>query len=128
MSAILTVDSFYEVARQGKLVGLVCPSGHATVPPRRTCLVCSSADLEVKQLSGKGRIRSWTEVFVKSKEFPIDTPYLLAIVELNEGGKLLGVVDEKPSSNLVEGTSVKVEFREVVKGDKWPRIFFRPEE
>ena len=81
-------------------MGLVCPSGHATVPPRRTCLVCSSANLEVKQLSGKGKILSHTEVFVKSKEFPIATPYLLAIVKLNEGGKLLGIVDEKAGFQL----------------------------
>ena len=79
----------------GKLIGLVCSSGHVTVPPRSTCQSCSSEVLEEIQLSGKGKVVSFTEVFVKSKEFPIETPYVLALVRLLEGGKLLGVLDEE---------------------------------
>jgi len=124
---MLTVESFYENARSGKLVGLVCPSGHATVPPKNTCLACGSSMLEVKQLSGRGKILSFTEVFVKSKEYPVDTPYVLALVRLNEGGKLLGVLEQKPSTKEIDGLEVRVEFRQVLPDEKWPRIFFRLE-
>jgi uncharacterized OB-fold protein len=123
---MLTVESFYEYARQGKLKGLVCASGHTTLPPKNTCRVCGSSTLEWKELSGNGKVTSFSEVFVKSKEFPVDTPYLLALVELNEGGKLLGVLDAQDEQII--GLSVRVEFREIIQGDKWPRIFFRPDE
>jgi uncharacterized OB-fold protein len=125
---MLTVESFYDNARRGKLMGLVCPSGHLTVPPKNNCRVCSSSTLELKQLSGKGKILSFTEVFVKSKEFPVETPYILALVQLDEGGKLLGVLTQNPSSKTVDGASVQVEFKKIIPQDKWPRIFFRLEE
>ena len=122
MSEILTVDSFYEFALQGKLLGLQCDSAHISVPPRRSCRVCRSTNLNKIELSGSGKIVSWTEVFVKSKEFPVSTPYFLALVELEEGGNLMGIVDG-PSSSLKFGTVVSVIFRRLNEKD-WPRIFF----
>jgi uncharacterized OB-fold protein len=107
-------------------MGLICPSGHVTVPPKNTCAVCGSLALEVKELSGKGKILSFTEVFVKSKEFPVETPYTLALVNLVEGGKLLGVMSQNPGIQTVEGASVQLEFKEIIQGDRWPRIFFHP--
>jgi uncharacterized OB-fold protein len=124
MSEILTADSFYDHGRKGKLMGLKCRSGHVTVPPRMSCQVCRSSDLEVTQLSGKGKVISFTEVFVKSKEFPIDTPYTLALVQLVEGGKLLGVVDSLSSRSVTQEAPVKIEFRQLGDKPEWPRIFF----
>ncbi|HZW55894.1 MAG TPA: OB-fold domain-containing protein [Nitrososphaerales archaeon] len=88
----LTVESFYQGGKNGKLLGLECIAGHVTVPPRRSCLVCNSLELKVVELSGRATIVATTEVYSKSKEFPIEAPYLLALAKLEEGGSLLGVV------------------------------------
>lgn len=119
----LTVDRFYEQFRVGKLLGLKCESGHITVPPRRSCRVCRSLNLEVVELSRKGQIVSFTDVHVKSRDFPVNTPYVLAIVRLNDGGNLLGVVNGSESA-LAYGSSVSVKAVDVGEGEKWPRIFF----
>ncbi|MCL5068794.1 MAG: OB-fold domain-containing protein [Thaumarchaeota archaeon] len=121
----LTIDKFYELGRSGNLVGLVCDQGHVTIPPRASCRLCDSLKLKSKYLSGKGKIVSFTQVYVKTKEFPINTPYTLALVRLEEGGNLLGVVDPIPS-NLSKDTTVYVKFKDAGEQVKWPRIFFEP--
>ncbi len=126
MTQLLTIDQFYENARRGTLTGLKCSSGHMIVPPRRACQTCGSEILTQTTLSGRGEIISFTEVYVKSKEFPLETPYVLAIVRLLEGGNLLGIVDRGSDFNLKQGTNVHVEFRQINKTDRWPRIFFVP--
>ncbi|MDA4131454.1 MAG: Zn-ribbon domain-containing OB-fold protein [Thaumarchaeota archaeon] len=121
---MITVDSFYQFGRKGRLMGLECDSGHVIVPPRRSCPTCSSTTLEVRELSKKGAIISFTEVFVKSKEFPIDTPYVLALVQLVEGGRILGVVENPLDRKLALDLMVRIEFRKPNGNDAWPRIFF----
>lgn len=121
----LTVDRFYRLAREGKLVGLRCEQGHFTVPPRPSCRVCLSMKLETTELSGKGQVISFTEVYVKSKDFPLETPYILALVRLEEGGNLLGVFNGT-MSQLSYGTEVQAKFRNARENDRWPRIFFEP--
>lgn len=76
------------------------------------------------KLSGRGIIQSYTEVAVKTKEFPIDTPYTLAMVRLEEGGNLIGVVRSQ-ASRIGHGVPVSVRFEDPPNSkEKWPRIFF----
>lgn len=121
----LTVEAFYsEATKRGVLLGLRCINGHVTVPPRHTCRICHSAQLSVVELSGEGRIISLTVVHTKSKEFPLETPYVLGLVQLEEGGTLLGIVNDAASRI---GSRVRVRFKKLSPDDKaesWPRIFF----
>ena len=119
----ITVDYFYEQGRRGILVGLECELGHVTVPPRHSCRVCHSNNLKARELSGRGEIISFTEVNVKAKEFPVDTPYVLGLVQLEEGGNLIGVVSG-PRSGIKRGSKVLVKFQDAQIKGKWPRIFF----
>lgn len=123
---MLTVDRFYESGKRGTLIGLKCSSGHVTVPPRSTCQTCDSENLVEASLSGIGEIVSFSEVYVKSREFPLETPYVLALARLQEGGNLLGVIDSKFGIDSKQGAKVRVEFRQLNDKDRWPRIFFVP--
>lgn len=122
MAERLTVDSFYENGRNGKLVGLKCQAGHITVPPRRSCRLCHSTNLETVELSGNAEVVSYSEINVKAKDFPINTPYTLALVKLHEGGNLLGVIRGQ-TVGLKHGAKVTVKFTDL-NNEKWPRIFF----
>jgi uncharacterized OB-fold protein len=118
----LTTEEFYsEASRSGTVLGLKCDKGHVTVPPRHSCRLCNSTVLKLEQLSGYGTIISFTEVYVKSKDFPLETPYTLALVRLEEGGNLLGVADKKVKSS---GEKVKVNFRSIRGVNDKPTIFF----
>jgi uncharacterized OB-fold protein len=122
----LTVEAFYSEGKNGVLKGLRCKEGHVTVPPMHSCRICGSEELTLTQLSGRGTISSFTEVYSKSKEFPLETPYTLALVTLEEGGNLLGVIKSKPEMGL----AVRVKFETVEASTKLihekdrPRIFF----
>jgi uncharacterized OB-fold protein len=119
----LTVDQFYsEGNKSGKLLGLMCENGHVTVPPRHSCRVCNSAKLKVKELKGVGTVVSYTEVYAKSKEFPLATPYTLVLVQLEEGGNLLGVLDCKTA--VQTGSKARVKFKSIRNESLNPTIFF----
>jgi uncharacterized protein len=124
---VLTVDTFYSEGAKGRLLGVKCEQGHVSVPPRTSCEVCGSRNVSATKLSGRGEVISFTEVFSKARDFPLDTPYVLALLRLQEGGKLLGVADN-PAKNVAHGTKVKVEFRRIKSDGEsaWPRIFFVP--
>jgi len=121
MILTLTDESFYNSGSEGKLLGLKCDSGHVTVPPRKICLTCGSSQLETIELSGRGKIQSFTQVFAKSRDFPVKTPYTLCLVELDEGGKLLGILDSSVEPR--HGSNVLIRFRKIEETG-WPRIFF----
>ena len=122
MTETLTVARFYsEGKNSGKVLGLICDRGHTTAPPRHSCRVCNSTQLKVKELTGYGKVVSFTEVYAKSKDFPLATPYTLAFVELAEGGNLLGILDEKVTHL---GAKVKVSFRIIRNDSNQPTIFF----
>ncbi len=123
LGELLTVDEFYDAAAQGKLLGLKCGSGHVTVPPRRSCRICGSKALKKIKLSGRGSVLSFTGVFVKSREFPIEVPYTLALVQLEEGGNLMGIVEKPSERNIAYGSQVTAKFQRLADGE-WPRIFF----
>lgn len=72
------------------------------------------------ELSGYGRVVEYTEVHSKSKDFPLETPYNLALVKLDEGPSLLGILELKPQ---VDDARVRVRFRTLNETER-PRIFF----
>lgn len=136
MGQELTVNDFYREAKEGKILGLKCDLGHITIPPRYSCRVCQSPKLEIVRLSGKGKIINYTEVYAKSRDFPLDAPYTLALVRLAEGGNLFGTVLDEDSAKISFGTNVDVTFKEVesvasnsirqISSEKGrPRIFFK---
>ncbi|MGI0078891.1 MAG: Zn-ribbon domain-containing OB-fold protein [Nitrososphaerales archaeon] len=120
----LSAETFYaEGGRSGKLLGLRCEKGHVTVPPRHSCRICQSLALSVVELSCQGQILEYTQVYSKSKDFPLEAPYLLALARLDEGPNLLGIVE---GSKIPEDNArVRVAFR-TLKGHETerPRIFF----
>jgi uncharacterized OB-fold protein len=72
--------------------------GNALFYPRGICPHCFSSDLSWQPVSGNGNIYAFTIVYRHpSPAFQADIPYVVALVELDEGVRLL--------SNLVEVTA-----------------------
>lgn len=81
------------------------------------CIVCQSLSVQRVELSGKGEVLESTEMLSKSGEFPIEVPYHLALVKLDEGPNLLGILEEPTA------VKVKVVFKKLRDGER-ARIFF----
>ena len=70
------------------------------------CPTCYSEDLEVKNLSGKGEVYSYTNIFIAPKQFADKTPYYIILVDLVEG---LRVTARYNGENVKIGEKVEFE-------------------
>ena len=85
-------------------------------PARKLCPKCRrKGKISPKQFSGKGKIYSFTEVSAGPIGFELESPYLLAIVELDEGPKLTAQVVGGRDTEVKIGDSVEMIFRKIVE-------------
>jgi uncharacterized OB-fold protein len=106
----LTYHEFYEALKKNRLLALKCKQcGAYTVPPKAVCMECTSQDLEVTELSGNGKIKSFTVIHVPPIGF--EAPYIVALIELNEGPWVMGNIVGTDPANLtmdIINKSVKI--------------------
>jgi len=87
-------------------------------PPRAICPICRRKGiLKPKTFSGKGKVYSFTEIHVPPEGFENQVPYVLAIVELEEGPRILGQIVDISINEVKEGMKVKSIFRIIQKDD-----------
>jgi uncharacterized protein len=82
---------FWEAAKEKRLLLPYCNAcARYWFPPSRRCPHCLSAEFDWREAKGEGRIYSFA-VFhrVYHPAFEGDVPYTVAIVELDEGPRLL---------------------------------------
>ena len=118
----LDFKQYNEALKQNKLLGLKCKQcGDVTVPPKIACGNCYGTDLDIVELSGKGKIQTFTTVFVPPEGREGECPYVIVLVELDEGpwimGNLTGVDPNKVNMEIM-GKQVKMGHA-VFPGDKF---------
>ncbi len=118
----LTFNDYNEALKENKLLGLKCKEcGTITVPPKMVCRQCASPDMEIVELKGRGKIQTFTPVFVAAEGREDEVPYIIVLVELDEGpwlmGNLTGVDPDKATMELI-GKRVKMGHK-VFPGDKY---------
>jgi uncharacterized protein len=87
----LSVKDYLLALKENRLLGLKCREcGAVTVPPRMACRSCSGLDLEVQRLAGRGWVVTFTSIHVASAERHGQAPYLVVMVELDEGPWIMG--------------------------------------
>src|SRR5262245_59371520 len=57
--------------------------------PRNVCPHCLSGDVEWFRASGRGKLHTFVVNHTPGKNFPLPAPYVIAIVELEEGPRML---------------------------------------
>ncbi len=117
---------FWEGCQQGKLLLQQCSRCHRyQFYPRLNCMHCNSDTLQWVEASGRGTIYSYTIIHQnKSPEFVHDTPYNVAIVQLEEGPRLLSNLVDIEIAQMKVDLPVTVVFDRVNEMVTLPR--FRP--
>ncbi|MCJ7488921.1 MAG: Zn-ribbon domain-containing OB-fold protein [Thermoplasmata archaeon] len=99
------------------MVGFKCNNcGKFYFPPRIICPLChrkSVGKTEPVKMKGTGAIFSFTEVHEGMDEHNLQKPYILAMVELDEGAKVTGQVIDCDASDLSIGTRVRATLRKL---------------
>jgi uncharacterized OB-fold protein len=82
---------YWDGARNGKLMIPKCQACEKTfLYPRVLCPFCASRDISWVQASGRGRLYSFEIAHqILNKAFKVKTPVILAMVELEEGPRML---------------------------------------
>lgn len=128
-----TIESFYKFIAEGKLMGVKCKKcGNIMAPPRPICDKCLAKELEWIQLKGEGELVTFTIIHVPPAQFASMAPYAVAIVKLDEGPKLPGMVKgvTRPDQLRI-GMRMKVVFEQTPAQaqqgwPQWPRYYFEP--
>lgn len=102
-----------------RLLGVKCETcGKHYFPKRSVCPKCRRKGKLVEfKYSGKGAIYSFTEVTAPPEGFEDQVPYLLAIVELEEGAKLTAQIVDAHKKDVKIGSRVEQVFRMIQKDD-----------
>jgi uncharacterized OB-fold protein len=122
MEQKLYFKDYNEALKQDRILGLKCKAcGALTVPPKMACRQCAGLDMEVVDVKTNGKIRTFTTVFVGAEGREGEVPYILVMVELEEGPWLMGNlegIDPKTVTMDIIGKKVKMGHK-VFAGDKY---------
>jgi uncharacterized OB-fold protein len=117
-------EPFWEAAREGRLLIQRNPeSGRAQWFPRNFCLDDWSVTPEWIEASGKATLYSFT-VIPRSGIEEVPAPYVLAIVELEDGARMGAVLTDVDPDAVEIGMALEVAFVAIDEDFTIPR--FRP--
>jgi hypothetical protein len=109
---------YWEACKRGELRMQTCDGcGHVRFPPAVVCPRCLSEAFTWERMSGRGRVYTWIVVHrPQHPAFYEDVPYNVAIVELDEGPRLLANIIGTPPDAIRCDMRVRVVFEE--RGDQ----------
>jgi len=119
--------SFWDGCREGVLRLPWCRDcGRPHFFPRSLCPHCLGVDLEWRTASGRGRVWSHSTVRLSfwGKAFDESLPYVVAMIDLEEGVRILSNVVDVSPEDVTIGMPVTVTFDAVTPDITLPR--FRP--
>lgn len=106
---------FWEGCTSGELRYQCCKHcGETQLIPRALCSACQRDDLQWQRSSGKGHVLSYTVVHrAPVPAFKEETPYIIALVDMEEGFRLMVNVKGGGATPVTIGQAVKIGFREI---------------
>ena len=119
-SPFTKVGEFADHLKDGRLMGSRCKDcGTTSFPPRADCEQCMSGDFEFFEISGRAVLHTFTKIVAAPTGFEDVTPYIVGVVDLEEGGRALAWFGESISEkDIAIGMDLQVV----------PRIFEEQEE
>jgi uncharacterized OB-fold protein len=127
--ADLETAPYWEATRSGKLLVKECRAcGRVYFYPRSHCPRCWSRDTTWRESSGSGTVYTFTVVYQNDlPPFRDRLPYVVAIVELEEGVRMTSNIEGISVEDVRCGMPVRVAFREEPRGDEIVALpVFRP--
>ena len=117
---------FWDACKERKLLVQECQAcGRIQFYPRSICTSCSSEKLGWRAALGTGKIYSYTTVHrALVPGFEKDVPYVVAMIELDEGVRMMSHIVSCAAEDVCIGMPVNVTFEEDRQGVILP--MFRP--
>ncbi len=124
-----TIEQFYKFISQGKLMAGKCiKCGKIHLPPRPLCDNCYSQQFSWTEISGRGKLLTYTVINVAPLQFQALAPYAVGIVEFEGGLKIPGMI-QASQEQLRIGMELTLDFGICSQPQQWPqwqRYCFKP--
>jgi uncharacterized OB-fold protein len=106
---------FWAAARAGRLLIQRCGAcGHKQLYPRAFCTSCLSNEIGWMDASGRGRIYTYTVCRIAATPaFESRLPYAVAIIDLDEGVRILAGIVDADIERIAVGARVTVRFERI---------------
>ena len=102
-TSITKTNDFVSQLEQGKIMGTKCKQcGLQFFPPRANCYQCLSSDMEWFEVSGTGKLLSYSKLKYGPVGFEGDLPYCIAVLDYG-GHKIFGRIDKE-----IEDSEIKI--------------------
>src|SRR4051794_39925051 len=113
--------AFWDAAKQHRLLLQYCKdTNQFQWYPRPVSIYSGKRNLEWREASGKGTLYSWTETLAPWPGHEDRIPYLCALVDLDEGVRMLvNLINCKPSQ-LRDGSPVKLSWEKLSEDFEYP--------
>jgi uncharacterized OB-fold protein len=126
-----SIEQFYHFLTQGKLMtGKCLKCGKIHLPPRPLCDTCYGTQFEWMPISNKGKLLTYTIIHIAPTQFQNLTPYTIGIIELENGLKLPGMIQDVPQEQLRIGMTISIDFSTCTtppqNWPQWPKYCLKP--
>ena len=114
-----------------QLQGTVCSDcGYYSFPPRPVCPRCKSRNMQPYRFKGRGYVYSYSTVYQAPDAFNKQVPYMVALIDLEEGPRITARLTDILDSDIKIGMPVEMVIRKIYEdGDNGPIQYgymFRP--
>jgi uncharacterized OB-fold protein len=115
---------FWDATKQRRLLYQWCTACEAPVfYPREVCPVCLGSGLEWRESSGRGTVYTFSNVHrPQLPNFILPAPYTVALVELDEGVRLMTNVINCDPDQVTVGMPVTVAWESLEDGRNLPQF------
>ena len=106
-------EAWWSAVQDHRLMVNACRScGEASLYTRPFCPNCWSEDVELAPATGRARLYTWSVIHRNAAPFDARTPYILAMVDLAEGPRLMTVVENCRGEDLHADMELVIAFRD----------------
>lgn len=117
-------ESWWQAIQERRLLINTCGAcGRISLYVRPFCPHCWSEDVTLISASGRATLYTWSVIHQNAAPFDARTPYVVAVVDLAEGPRLMTVIEDCAVENLQADLELVVTFRD---DDGFTVPVFRP--
>ena len=107
-TSITKTNDFVGYLEQNKVVGTKCKGcGLTFFPPRADCYQCLSSDMEWFEVSGKGKLITFSKLQYGPVGFEGDLPYSIAVADFGDYKVFGRLASDIPEEEIKVGMEVK---------------------
>ena len=125
-TAITKTNDFISHLEEGKVMGTKCKDcGALYFPPRSDCYKCLTSNMEWFEVSGIGKLLSFSELKYGPVGFEDDLPYTIALLDYGDYKVFGRISKDIPYEDLAVGMELKADSSTLPNG-QLSYVFERP--